>query len=55
MYTPVYEQCGDVSSDTALVLIEEKDMDLSFNKLKSKMKEDRLNSNMWGQNMHQVV
>lgn len=31
MYTPVYEQCGDLSSDTALVLIEE-----NFNKLKSK-------------------
>lgn len=31
MYTPVYEQCGDLGSDTALVLIEE-----NFNKLKSK-------------------
>lgn len=31
MYTPVYEQCGVLSSDTALVLIEE-----NFNKLKSK-------------------
>lgn len=30
MYTPVYEQCGDLSSDTALVLIEEKDTDLKF-------------------------